>query len=145
MDRWMDGCYQFTSLQTLFVTVCTSSGQRAREQGLFGCCFLHSPGGWKEQMSVCTVSCQVGPEQGSHRHKAPNGVTKDVQEAPLRLGEPQRVCERVRERERGEGGGERDCLPFSASPWSCNTLNTRQDGGSRVMCYTGWDCKTVMH
>lgn len=41
-------------------------------------------------MSVCAVSCQVGPEQGSHRHKGPNGVTKDVQEAPLRLGEPQR-------------------------------------------------------
>ncbi|KAL6109088.1 uncharacterized protein ACO6RY_12297 [Pungitius sinensis] len=47
-------------------------------------------GGWKEQMSVCALSCQVGPERGSHRHKGPNGVTKDVQEAPLRLGEPQR-------------------------------------------------------
>ncbi|CAJ1061701.1 hypothetical protein KUCAC02_014151 [Xyrichtys novacula] len=28
--------------------------------------------------------------RGSHRHKDPNGVTKDVQEAPLRLGEPPR-------------------------------------------------------
>lgn len=124
MDRWMDGCYQFTSLQTLFVTVCTSSGQRAREQGLFGCCFLHSPGGWKEQMSVCTVSCQVGPEQGSHRHKAPNGVTKDVQEAPLRLGEPQRVCERVRERE-GGGRGVREIVSPSLPVRGAVILSTR--------------------
>lgn len=67
--------------------VCRAESKRA---GSVGCCFLCSPGGWKEQMSVCTVSCQVGPERGSHRHKGPNGVTKDVQEAPLRLGEPQR-------------------------------------------------------
>lgn len=31
-----------------------------------------------------------GSRAGGHRHKGPNGATKDVQEAPLRLGEPQR-------------------------------------------------------
>ena len=43
-----------------------------------------------EQMSVCSMRCQVCPEESSHRHEGPKGVTKDVEEAPLRLGEPQR-------------------------------------------------------
>lgn len=67
-------------------------------------------------MSVCTVSCQVGPERGSHRHKGPNGVTKDAQEAPLRLGEPQR-------------GSPLCCQP-------AGTLAARSEsGGGGAMCH----------
>lgn len=62
-------------------------------------------------MSVYTLCCQVGPEWGGHRHKGPNGTTKDMQEAPLRLGEPQRgspfslpVRRDAHSRGRGSGG-----------------------------------------
>lgn len=68
-------------------------------------------------MSVYTLCCQVGPEWGGHRHKGPNGTTKDMQEAPLRLGEPQRGS------------------PFSLP--APETL-TAQAAAAAGPCVTGW-------
>lgn len=106
------------------MTVCS---ERAREQGLLVVVLSIHPGGWKEQMSVCTVSCQVGPERGSHRHKGPNGVTKDVQEAPLRLGEPQRGS------------------PLRCQPAGGHSQHSRARVVAAEPCGTGWDTRYSQH
>lgn len=60
------------------------------DRGCVCCCFLCSTRRLQRADVHLQSGCQVGLEQGSHRHEGSNGVTKDVQEAPLRLGEPQR-------------------------------------------------------
>ncbi|KAL1259212.1 hypothetical protein QQF64_009789 [Cirrhinus molitorella] len=47
--------------------------------------------GQRDQMSLCVQGCQVKLGQWSPRHKSPNGVTKEEQEAWLCLDEPQRA------------------------------------------------------
>ncbi|KAI4811236.1 hypothetical protein KUCAC02_014151 [Chaenocephalus aceratus] len=71
------------------------------------------------------LHCELpsGSEAGGHRHKGPNGVTKDVQEAPLRLGEPQRGS------------------PLSASLHGHSQTRARVEAAKP--CVAGWDAWCV--
>lgn len=86
----------------------------SKRAGSVGCCFLCSPGGWKEQMSVCTVSCQVGPKRAATDTRA------------------QMVWQKMCRKPLSAWVSHREGLP--SLPACMDTLNTSQSGGSKAMC-----------